>query len=95
MANYSRKLKIEIDLRRKRKNGEDNRVCGKNEKSVRKGWDSISESTKRNEEASRQRKKESRDMESRRQSDIEYKRLSVQRMTSKKTNRLICQFIYH
>ena len=53
MANYSRKLKIEIDLRRKRKNGEDNRVCGKNEKSVRKGWDSISESTKRNEEASR------------------------------------------
>ena len=29
-------------------------------------------------------------MESRRQSDIEYKRLSVQRMTSKKTNRLIC-----
>ena len=52
MANYSRKLRIEIDLRRKRKNGEDNRVCGKNEKSIRRGWDSISESTGRNEEAS-------------------------------------------
>ena len=52
MANYSRKLRIEIDLRRKRKNGEDNRVCGKNEKSIRRGWDSISESIGRNEEAS-------------------------------------------
>ena len=52
MANYSRKLRIEIDLRRKRKNGEDNRVCRKNEKSIRRGWDSISESIGRNEEAS-------------------------------------------
>jgi len=52
MANYSRKLRIEIDLRRKRKNREDNRVCGKNEKSIRRGWDSISESIGRNEEAS-------------------------------------------
>ena len=52
MANYSRKLRIEIDLRRKRKNGEDNRVCRKNEKSIRRDWDSISESIGRNEEAS-------------------------------------------
>ena len=95
MANYSRKLRIEVDLRGKRKNREDNRVCGKNEKSVRRGWDSISESTGRNEEASGQRKKESRDMESGRQSDVEYKRLGVQRITSKKTSRLICQSIYH
>ena len=52
MANYSRKLRIEVDLRGKRKNREDNRVCEKNEKSVRRGWDSISESTGRNEETS-------------------------------------------
>jgi len=34
-------------------------------------------------------------MKSGRQSDIEYEKLGVQRTTSEKTNRLICQSIYH
>jgi len=34
-------------------------------------------------------------MESGRQSDVEYKRLDVQRMIGEKTNRLICWSIYH
>ena len=70
MANYGR-------FKKKRKDGESNRICRKNEKSIRRSWGSIDESTGRDEKTGRQKKKESRRIASRRQSDVEYKRFDV------------------
>ena len=75
-----------------KKNRKDNRICGKNEKSTKRGWDS---GTGRDEITSGQRKEGNRGIKDERQGHVEYKRLNVQRKTSEEISRLICQFIYH
>ena len=44
MANYKRKLRIRVDIR-KRKNKESNKICGENEKSTKGGWDNSEKDT--------------------------------------------------
>ena len=46
MANYGR-------FKKKRKDGESNRICRKNEKSIRRSWGSIDKSTGRDEKTGR------------------------------------------
>jgi len=58
-------------------------------------WGSTKKSTRRNKEVGRQRKKKSRDMEKKRQSNTEYKRLRIQRTNSKKISGPLCGTIYH
>ena len=62
MVNYGKLWqRIENGSRciKKRKNGKDNRVCGKNEEDTGKSKSSIKKSTERDEVISGQRKKES------------------------------------
>ena len=56
---------------------------------------STKENTRRNEEIYRQKKKGSGIMEKGRQGNAEYKRLSIQRMTSKKISGPLCGTIYY
>jgi len=53
IVNYSRKLRMEVDIRRKRKSREADRVCRKNEKYLERGWSSIEKNSGRNEVTSR------------------------------------------
>jgi len=52
IANYERELRIKTDIRKKRKDGESNRVYRKYKKSIRKNRSSIKKNTRRDEETS-------------------------------------------
>ena len=58
IANYGRELRIGADIRRK-KDGEDDRVCKKDEEGTRGSWSSTNKGTKRNEVVSGQRENRS------------------------------------
>ena len=53
IVNYSRKLRMEVDIKRKRKSREADRVCRKNKKYLERGWSSIEKDSERNEATSR------------------------------------------
>ena len=53
IANYGRKLRIGVNIRKKRKSEENDRVCGKNEESAGESWGSIEESLGGDENISR------------------------------------------
>jgi len=48
IANYGRELRMGVDIRRKGKNEESNRVCRKNEKGTERSRNSIEKSTRGN-----------------------------------------------
>ena len=53
IANYGRKLRMGVNIRKKRKSEENDRVCGKNEESAGESWGSIEESLGGDENISR------------------------------------------
>ena len=52
MVNYRRELRMGVDLRKKKKNRESNRVCRKNKKDIRRSRGSIDKSSGGNKETS-------------------------------------------
>ena len=83
MANYEKELRMGIDIKKK-KDGENNRVYSKNEKSAKGSRSSVKKSTERDKATNKQRREEDRKMESKRQGNAEYERSSIQREASKK-----------
>ena len=65
---------------------ESNRICNENEKSTKGSRSSIKKSAGRDEAIDRQRKTRSRRVEEGRESDVKYKKLSIQRKTSKEVD---------
>ena len=53
IANYRREMRMEVDLRRKRKDGKGNGICGENEKDTGRSRSGIEKGIRGNEETSR------------------------------------------
>ncbi len=77
MVSYRRELRMKVNIKKKGKNGEGNRVFRKNKESIEEIKDSIKKSTEGDKITSRQGKERIRGMEERRQGNVKYKEFGI------------------
>ena len=92
MANYGRKLRMGANIGKKRKVEKAMKFA----KRIKKMQEKVGAALRKSqEEIKRQADRRRKEVEEWRKGDIKYKRLSVQKKTSKKASRLICWSIHH